>query len=197
MNVHTRLILGMLLVPVLATGAGSSVWLDVPYVHQEKEGCGSAALAMILQYWSQKGAALPAERFDAERIQRELHSKEARGIRASAMEEYLREHKGRLQARLDALHAGFRRMAQAGLPVRDIPPQGAIYLSVRVAIAGQTNETTRKLLLESAGFAVVPFQAFGLREDSGWFRISVGAVGLPDIDAAFPRLRAALPKRSV
>src|SRR5438094_3268736 len=54
MNVHTRLILGMLLVPVLATGAGSSVWLDVPYVHQEKEGCGSAALAMILQYWSQR-----------------------------------------------------------------------------------------------------------------------------------------------
>jgi len=91
MNVHTRLILGMLLVPVLATGAGSSVWLDVPYVHQEKEGCGSAALAMILQYWSQKGAALPAERIDAEKIQRELYSKEAHGIRASAMEEYLRE----------------------------------------------------------------------------------------------------------
>ena len=92
MNVHTRLILGMLLlVPVLATGAGTSVWLDVPYVHQEKEGCGSAALAMILQYWSQKGAALSAERIDAEKIQRELYSKEAHGIRASAMEEYLRE----------------------------------------------------------------------------------------------------------
>ncbi len=83
MDVHTRLILGMLLlVPVLATGAGSSVWLDVPYVHQEKEGCGSAALAMVLQYWSQKGAALSAERIDAEKIQRELYSKEAHGIRA-------------------------------------------------------------------------------------------------------------------
>src|SRR5256885_17102875 len=91
MNVHTRLILGMLLVPVLATGAGSSVWLDVPYVHQEKEGCGSAALAMILQYWRQKGAALLAGRVDAEENQRGFHSKEARGIRASAMEEDLRE----------------------------------------------------------------------------------------------------------
>jgi len=42
---------------------------------------------------------------------------------------------------------------------------------------------------------VVPFQAFGLREDSGWFRISVGAVSLAEIDAAFPRLRTALPRR--
>src|SRR5256885_7983241 len=91
MNVHTRLILGMLLlVPVLATGAGTSVWLDVPYVHQEKEGCGSAALAMILQYWGPKGAALPAERINAEKIQRGLHSKGGRGIRASAMEGDLR-----------------------------------------------------------------------------------------------------------
>ena len=76
-----------------------------------------------------------------------------------------------------------------------IAPQGAIYLSVRVAIPNQTNEATRQLLLARAGLAVVPFQAFGLREDSGWFRISVGAVSLAEIDAAFPRLRAALPRR--
>ncbi len=89
---RTRLIFGMLLLaPILATGAGSGVWLDVPYVHQEKEGCGSAALAMVLQYWNQKGAVLSPERIDAEKIQRDLHSKEARGIRASAMERYLRE----------------------------------------------------------------------------------------------------------
>ena len=49
-------------------------------------------------------------------------------------------------------------------------------------------------LLEQAGFAVVPFQAFGLREDSGWFRISVGAVSVAEIDAALPRVRAALSK---
>lgn len=81
----------LLLAPVVVMGAGSSVWLDVPYVHQEKEGCGSAALAMVLQYWNQKGTALPRERSDPEKIQRELYSKEAHGIRASAMEKYLRE----------------------------------------------------------------------------------------------------------
>jgi len=92
MDVHKRLILGMLLLaPLLAAGAGSGVWLDVPYIRQDKEGCGSAALAMVLQYWNQKGAALSPERIDAEKIQRELYSKEAHGIRASAMERYLRE----------------------------------------------------------------------------------------------------------
>ena len=35
----------------------------------------------------------------------------------------------------------------------------------------------------------MPFQAFGLKEESGWFRLSVGAVSVEDIEAAFPRLR--------
>jgi ABC-type bacteriocin/lantibiotic exporter with double-glycine peptidase domain len=81
----------LLLAPILANGAGSGVWLDVPYIHQEKEGCGSAVLAMVLQYWNQKGTALSPELIDAEKIQLELYSKEAHGIRASAMERYLRE----------------------------------------------------------------------------------------------------------
>ena len=88
---RTRLILGMLLAPAIVAGASGGVWLDVPFIHQEKEGCGSAALAMVLQYWSQKGASLSSKRTNAERIQRELYSKEAHGIRASAMEQFLRE----------------------------------------------------------------------------------------------------------
>ncbi len=39
------------------------------------------------------------------------------------------------------------------------------------------------------GLAIVPFQAFGLRGETGWFRLSVGAVSMDDIRAAFPRLR--------
>jgi aspartate aminotransferase len=63
---------------------------------------------------------------------------------------------------------------------------------VRVAVPGHTNEEIRKHLLTQAGFAVVPFQAFGLRGDSGWFRISVGAVSEAEIIEALPRVRAAL-----
>src|SRR5262249_36953076 len=85
------LILGMLLTPAVVAGAGGSVWLDVPYVHQEKNGCGSAALAMVLQYWAQKGTAIAQERTDEGKIQRALYSPPDRGIRASAMEQFLRE----------------------------------------------------------------------------------------------------------
>ncbi|HEY5090575.1 MAG TPA: aminotransferase class I/II-fold pyridoxal phosphate-dependent enzyme [Polyangia bacterium] len=112
-----------------------------------------------------------------------------------AVSTYLAEMRPRVQQRLDRLAVGFAAMQKDGYPVEVIAPQGAIYLSVRFAIPGQTNDATRKLLLDRAGFAVVPFQAFGLREDSGWFRISVGAVSLAEIDAALPRVRAALPRR--
>ena len=116
----------------------------------------------------------------------------------AAMDAYLREHKGRLQQRLDRLHEGFSRMTASGLLVRDIPPQGAIYLSVQFDLIGKrgfrTNDQVRKYLLEEAGFAVVPFQAFGLSGENGWFRLSVGAVSMRDIDAALPRVEAALRK---
>jgi aspartate aminotransferase len=55
----------------------------------------------------------------------------------------------------------------------------------------KTNDDVRRLLLE-AGVGVVPFQAFGLAGDTGWFRLSAGAVSMDDIAAAFPRLRSLL-----
>lgn len=108
--------------------------------------------------------------------------------------------KQEVKARLDGLYNGFMAMKQSGLPVDAIEPQGAIYLSARFDLVGKTmngrrlasNEDIRRLLLARAGLAVVPFQAFGLDEDSGWFRLSVGAVSHGDIEAAFPRLRALL-----
>ncbi len=103
-----------------------------------------------------------------------------------------------LRARLDKLHQGFTAMAASGLPVRAIAPQGAIYLSVQVNLIGKkglsTNDSVRKYLLDEAGFAVVPFQAFGLEGDTGWFRLSVGAVSEKEIDQALPRVEAAVRK---
>jgi aspartate aminotransferase len=112
--------------------------------------------------------------------------------------------KARVKERLDALHDGFAAMAREGLPVEAIAPQGAIYLSARFDLFGRTvrgrairtNDDIRALLLESAGLAVVPFQAFGLRGDTGWFRLSVGAVSMPDIAAVLPRIRELLIEAS-
>lgn len=112
----------------------------------------------------------------------------------AAVSAYLAGMRGRVLERLGALAAGFEAMRREGLPVEVIPPQGAIYLSVRFPLPGRTNEQIRKLLLEEAGFAIVPFQAFGMKEDTGWFRISVGAVSVADIAAALPRVRAVLQR---
>lgn len=119
---------------------------------------------------------------------------------AAAMAEFHDEMKERVQARLTALHGGFMRMKQQDLPVDCIHPQGAIYLSLRLNLIGctldgttlDTNEAIRRALLDRAGIGVVPFQAFGLEEDSGWFRLSVGAVSLEEIEEALPRLERLL-----
>src|SRR5256885_2562621 len=116
----------------------------------------------------------------------------------AAMDAYVRQHVGRLQERLDRLHEGFSRMAKAGLPVRDIPPQGAIYLSVKFDLIGKrgfrTNDQVRKYLLDEAGFAMVPFQALGLCGGKGWIRHIVSAGYVRDIDEALPRVETALRK---
>jgi aspartate aminotransferase len=56
----------------------------------------------------------------------------------------------------------------------------------------RTNDDIRRLLLDRAGFGLVPFQAFGLKDESGWFRLSVGAVSVEEIRAALPRVEAVL-----
>ncbi len=105
------------------------------------------------------------------------------------------------QARLDALFKGLTALKSAGLPVDALAPAGAIYLTARFDLAGKrtqenfvlhTNEEIRRYLLNAAGCAIVPFQAFGSKQDDGWFRMSIGAVSLADIEAMFPRVDAAL-----
>jgi aspartate aminotransferase len=107
---------------------------------------------------------------------------------AAAFQAFRGEMAERLGARLRTLHAGFERMRLAGLPVEAVAPEGTLYLSVRFALGGQargralqTNEDVRRLLLEEAGVAAVPFQAFGVPEEDGWFRFSVGAVSMAAI----------------
>lgn len=69
----------------------SGIWLDVPFIKQTVEGCGSASIAMLLQYWSAHGTQIPPERADADAIQKQLYSRKGHGIYASDLEKYLRE----------------------------------------------------------------------------------------------------------
>ena len=66
----------------------AGVWLDVPFVKQSEDGCGSAAISMVLKYWSGHGARVDVQRADAAAIQKQLYSRKARGIFASDIESY-------------------------------------------------------------------------------------------------------------
>ena len=107
----------------------------------------------------------------------------------------------RIHERLDRLHEGLQGMKGRGLPVESIPPMGAIYLTARIHPFGRrtpsgdelrTNEEVRRYVLDAAGIGLVPFQAFGSSEETGWFRLSAGGVATADIEAALPRLEEAL-----
>ena len=76
----------------LALAADSAaIWIDVPYIVQVKDGCGSASISMVMQYWKNKsGRAVPAAA-DAKAIQSALFSPSDGGILASKMEDYFRE----------------------------------------------------------------------------------------------------------
>jgi aspartate aminotransferase len=104
-----------------------------------------------------------------------------------AVAAYTRTIKGELKERLDALHDGLK-----ALGVECSRPAGAIYLSARFAIPGRTNEEIRSALLHKAGFAAVPFQGFGVSGDTGWFRLSVGAVTVTNIQHVLPRVADAM-----
>jgi predicted double-glycine peptidase len=77
--------------PLLAADL-PGVWLDVPFVAQSREGCGSASLAMIMQYWLGREHLTIGEAAQEPVIYRALYSREAGGIFASDLERYLREH---------------------------------------------------------------------------------------------------------
>ncbi len=118
----------------------------------------------------------------------------------TAIAEFREEMDSRLAERLQAMREGFEALRAKGYPVDSINPQGAIYFSAQFRLHGmtigdrvlETDDDIRMLLLERAGVAVVPFQAFGVRGNTGWFRLSAGAVSMDEIRGMFPRVEALL-----
>jgi len=106
-----------------------------------------------------------------------------------------------LEHRLERLYAGMLELRRDGLPVEAVAPAGAMYLSVRFgpaqpalrgAKAREATEAVRCYLLEHAGLAAVPFEAFGFEGEPGWFRLSVGSVSERTIEELLSRLKSAL-----
>jgi aspartate aminotransferase len=118
-----------------------------------------------------------------------------------AVDRFDEQMRAGVEERLGRLYDGMMSLKRDGFAVDAIKPMGAIYLSARFALRGKhtpdgavlsCDEDARKYLLDRASLGIVPFQAFGCGNDDGWFRLSVGAVSVREIDEMFPRLRAAL-----
>jgi len=120
-----------------------------------------------------------------------------------AVTAYLSKLKGNIQASLQTLYKGFSELKAEGFAVDAIEPMGAIYLTVKIDYTGKTtpdgdliknSADVNFYLIKEAGCALVPFSAFGTEESLNWFRVSVGATTLADIEAVLPRIKAALSK---
>jgi aspartate aminotransferase len=121
----------------------------------------------------------------------------------TAVNNYLHSLKSNIQASLNALHNGFQQLKGEGFSVDSIAPMGAIYLTLKIDYTGKTTPDGVTLkdsadinfyLIKEAKIAFVPFSAFGTDDSVNWFRASVGACTLQDINDAIPRIKLALSK---
>src|SRR2546421_1441542 len=91
LTIFVLLIICGLIVPTALSAQPSAIWLDVPFIKQEKDACGAASIAMIMQYWLRHQCRSADSSADAAHIQHVLYSSKARGIYASEMEHYFQQ----------------------------------------------------------------------------------------------------------
>jgi len=120
-----------------------------------------------------------------------------------ATDEYLFTFKNEISNRLNAFYQGFKTLRSEGFQVEAIPPQAAIYLTVKFDLTGkktaegkllETTADVTQYLLDEAHLAIVPFYAFGASKKSPWYRISVGTSVFEEINQLFAELKSALTK---
>ena len=119
----------------------------------------------------------------------------------SAVDSFLADYKGKLNASLKELHAGIQHLKSKGFDVESISPMGALYLTIKLDYLGKTTPEGKVIenstdlvfyLINNAGMALVPFSAFGNDKSVPWFRASIGGCSLDDIKDCLPKLEMAL-----
>ena len=119
------------------------------------------------------------------------------------VQEFLLAFKQKIQDSLNAIYTAFKQFKEEGLNVDVIEPMGAIYLTLKIDYAGKTTPDGKVLkdsedinfyLIKEAKAAFVPFSAFGADSSVNWFRASIGACSLTDINEMLPRVKEALLK---
>jgi len=118
---------------------------------------------------------------------------------------FLEDFKNEINSRLRGFYNGIIDLKEQGYAVDAIPPQAAIYLTIKLDLIGKRTESGSFLnaiedvtafVLNEAKVAIVPFYAFGSSKKSTWFRLSVGTTTQQDVYDAIASLRKALEKLS-
>jgi aspartate aminotransferase len=119
----------------------------------------------------------------------------------NAIKKFLTHFKSEIEQRLREIYNGFMKLKSQGFSVDAIAPEAAIYLTIKIDLAGKTTEDGKLLadqsdvtayLLSEASLAVVPFYAFGASRDSAWYRLSVGTCKKEEISEMISKLGEAL-----
>jgi aspartate aminotransferase len=119
------------------------------------------------------------------------------------IKKYLTHFKKELEERLTGIYKGFMQLKAEGFSVDAIAPEAAIYLTIKIDLAGKKTADGKLLtdqslvtayLLNEAKLAVVPFYAFGADRSSAWYRLSVGTCKKEEIPQMINKLREALNK---
>lgn len=136
--------------------ATPGIWLNVPFVRQQKNGCGAAVISMVMRYWLKGKEATIPPAANARRIQRALYNRKARGIYASDMERYFRRNGFRVFAFSGALK-DLRHNLAKGRPLivclRDSGKSGPLHYVVVVGLDWQervvlVNDPAQRKLLK-------------------------------------------------
>lgn len=97
--------------------AAQPKWLDVPFVAQDAAGCGHASIAMLMQYWQQRSAAVSEKAAQFEIIRAALADRSTKqGVSGEALKAYLQENGFRAFV-IDGEPADLRQHLAKGRPV--------------------------------------------------------------------------------
>ena len=82
-----------------------------------------------------------------------------------------------------SIYNTFQFLKNDGYDVDCIKPQGGIYLSIRIGYSSKFNtmEEFLDFIIDKCGLAIVPFKFFGSKENTDWFRLSIGYVNIKEL----------------
>ena len=160
-RVIRTIILTLCVSSVLFAADRSGIWLDVPFVKQEKNGCGAATIAMVLRYWQSQQGRSGDPTTETAQIQRELHSDAAHGIYASDMQRYFQRN-GYVTFAFDGEWSDLKQHLGKGRPLIVALRPGAMVPLHYVVVAGLDEERQLVLLND-------PAQRKLLKEDRSTF----------------------------